>query len=436
MFFEKEQTEPIENCKYPKVLIVTNSSMNSDSQTAITLRGIWASWPKECIMQFVFGKKNDFGDDERINYYVPDSRQPLSYLANKSFARTINKNMKVKNPNVETVDKNIPLKVRLRQYAYSLVDRSPIYLHKEDYDAISSYNPDVIYTLGSNVTLLKVSISIARYTNRPIIMHFMDNWPETIQWGDNRLLTGYDKTLKRWLNKAYSFSNCALTISEQMAVDYEKKTGLRHFPIMNVVNLDEWHCEKKSMGECLNFVYAGGLHLGRDETLLGIYQELGKIGKSLNKQCKLNIYSNSANAEGITERITDDTLVIHGAVTHNLLRDVYKDADVLIIPEALTNRLTTELFAKYSISTKTAEYLATSKPILYVGNANRALYSYLRDNDAAMVVDDLRSIGAIIHENIERFDEISKNAFELAKKNHNKCEINNKLLTALNYRKD
>ena len=288
--------------------------------------------------------------------------------------------------------------------------------------------------MGSTITVLKVACMISDRINRNIILHFMDNWPETIQWGDNYWLTGYQKQLRKWLKKTYSRSQCALTISEDMALDYERITGIKHFLLMNSVNVDSWRCTPRRLNNCINLVYAGGLHLGRDKTLLDVYRRLVRLSNSEMKY-KLTIYTNkkTVSASELSEYSDGNILVVKDAVTRDKLIKAYEDADILLLAESVVVDSTIERFAKYSISTKTAEYLATGKPILYIGSKTRALAKYLMKYNSAAVIENTDQLNEALDFIIENYDKLSRNAVQLAYLNHDERKLNSNLITAINY---
>ena len=421
---------------YPKVLIITGNSMAGKTQTAITLRNIWKNWPSDKLLEIVIGETPINNDSRGNSFFLPLKRQPLSYLAKSGMASSLNKELKTNEKNIETSHQlsTKSFKEKTRQYMYCFIDRSYIGLKKNDLEIIKSFNPDIIYTMGSTVTVLKVANIISNKINISIILHFMDNWPETIQWGENNWLNGYQKLLRRWLKRTYKRSKCALTISEEMAHDYEEQTGIIHFPLMNTVNVEYWRCDKRRINTCINLVYAGGLHLGRDKTLLEIYRTI-ENSNNLERKCKLTIYTNTklGSASELLECSDGNALIVKDAVPHEELIKVYAEADILLLAEAVEVDNTTETFARYSISTKTAEYLATGKPILYIGSKTRALAKYLLKNKAAAVIECVDHLNEAIEYIFINYDEISHNAVQLAYLNHDEKKIHTKLIDAINY---
>lgn len=421
--------------KYPKVLIVSADPLEGNSQTSITLSNIWSEWRKDCIFDFVISQPVKQQNAQPNMYFLPLDRQPLLKIAKGSLGKKINVGMK-KEDQQDAFDKKSTLKKHIRQWAYSLIDRSGIWLKDKDYAVVREFAPEVIYTMGSSVSTMRVCITLAQKLSVPIIMHFMDNWPECVQWAKNPLLRNYKKSLERWLDKVYTYSKCALTISEEMAQAYEKKTGIKHISLMNSINIEFWQNVKYEEHDHFVFAYAGGMHLGRFDTLLGIGNKLHELNQIENKNYKLVIYTDmdSKYVHSLSETELKE-VEIRGKVKHDDLKKVYREADVLILAEGLKEDKITNLFAKYSISTKTAEYLVSGKPILYVGDSSRALPRYLERNDAAVVVTQLGGLQDGIEMLTKRSESLCQNAFLLAKKNHDKNKVNAILQNAINISK-
>ena len=415
--------------EHPKILIISNSSMRDRSQTAITLRNIFQNWPREKLMEL--STSDAVSGSSKIAYYsLPNIRQPFATLAKTKFVRKVNIEMK-KSCNRKIGAQNISLKHDIRQWLFSIIDRSPLLLVRDDFEAIKSFAPNVVYTMGSSVTQMKLAIRVATTFKIPIIPHFMDNWPESIQWQSNHLLRGYRKSLDYWLKRVYEHTRCALTISDEMAAEYERVTGVKHIALMNSIDCDYWGCTVKDPGSEILFVYAGGLHLNRESVLLEIAERLDMVSRKVKKACLMRVYTNSEPALLQTTKNWRSIKILKSVPNENL-KEIYNSADVLILVESLDSNKSLEVFTKYSISTKTAEYLATGKPILYIGPAERTLTKYLKQNNVATVITDCENLSDAMEKIVlELGDSRILDSVLLARKNHNQKNLNSILLHAI-----
>jgi len=348
----------------------------------------------------------------------------------------LNSKMKTSKDDEEYDNKIKSKKENFRQLLYALVDQSPLLLKKQDYLRIADFGPEVVYTMGSSITLLKCSYKISEYLGIPIIPHFMDNWVECIQWQNNSLLAQYRRCLDTWVKNVYSRTHCALTIGQDMADYYEKKTGIKHRALMNSIDVEFWHSNSLPPQNEVRFVYAGGLHLERDTVLGEIAQQLNRVSEILNKECYLDVYTNDRDAKSFKKKFgTIRNVNIHSYVPKETLVQVYEHSNVLLLIESLDINTREFEFSKYSISTKMAEYLASGRLIMLIGPKESSSYKYLSANNAAIVIDDIDSLSEAMADSVDEniVETIINNAKNLADRNHNSLKTGILLREIVNY---
>ena len=158
-------------------------------------------------------------------------------------------------------------------------------------------------------------------------------------------------------------------------------------------------------------MYAGGLHLGRDKSLL----EFAKALSEFSGAAVLNIYTDlKSRLELSKEFECFDFVKVLPAVSHDDVKaEIYEKSDILVHIETFDESY--EEFIRYSMSTKISEYLSTGRPILLYAPQNICVCQYLRENSAAFVAsspDELkRSISEIMND--INTNEISENAYKI-----------------------
>ena len=99
-------------------------------------------------------------------------------------------------------------------------------LHKEmgeeSLKKIDDFKPQVIYTLGENITMLKHAIMLSSRYRVPIVLHVMDDFEPNI-YGYTKLTYLWRKRYISLLNVAYLHSVKNFAISDKMAREYEKR---------------------------------------------------------------------------------------------------------------------------------------------------------------------------------------------------------------------
>lgn len=394
---------------YPRVLIVNQQSLNKNNATGITLRSLWADWPLDNVLEIFTDNYEIHVSDGLAIESVCIPTNTVNKLAHGKTAKKINSEIKQ-----VSIDSQQSIKTTIRQAAVLALDMVPITIPKTMEKRIREFQPEIIYTLGATVSTLKLVYEISTLFDIPIVIHYMDNWPEHLQWENNPLIVPYRKALDRQHRRCLTRCKRGLAISPQMAEAYSDKFNIPFSSIMNSINVTEFYLGKKKPGSPLKFVYAGGLHLNRWKALL----DISKVIKEDKIEAELHIYTGAENSELYRSSFPDNTF-FHKPVDHSQIRDVYEDADVLVHAEVQNPLL--QGFFRYSISTKIPEYLASGRIVLFYGPKELGLYQYLKSNEAAFTASNYGELREIM-KNINTsnsYDTILGNAYTLANENHN-----------------
>lgn len=381
--------------KYPNILILNNQSIYNCNATGITLRNILSGWPAENLCELYMDRKAG-ENDKRNNIhseYILDV-VPVYYLIRK-IHNLLNKTKK----NHSTVNdvqgaKNVTSQGNMREVINRLIDVSPVCgtIHWEKY--LKGFNPDVIYTCGASVSVMKIALKLSRKYNIPIVLHFMDDWAHYLQ---NESIIGskwYKGCLQKYLKKCYVKSVSNFAISPYMAEDYEKETGISHIALMNAVDFEKFYNLSQNSGDSIIFTYTGGLHLERWKALKDVETALTKL-KQNGYNVKLKIYTGSQ--EMIPEDYFDNLITeVHEQVPHSEVNKILKEANVLVHVEVQNPILMG--FFKYSISTKIPEYMAANRPMLLYAPQNMKLLEYLCENEIAFTAYEKKQLYDTIEE--------------------------------------
>ena len=373
--------------KMKRVLLVNSNSIDNLDATGITLRSLFLKVDKEKVFEVYWAnevKTHSLSRSTKLSY----SKFSFANLLNKTRKTNINKSIK-KNSFDDKHSSQSKFKQNLRQYFALYLDSHGIRLNHKLINEIKSFCPEVIYTIGGGVNALKMSLRLSAKFRIPIVVHHMDNWLHCIQWENNPLLFFYKRKLRKLCKKVYKRGTIHICISEKMSCDFAKETKREHVSIMNSVSFDEFKI--KSVPSCeldaFVFVYAGGLHLGRESALLNVANQISLYNESETRKTKriqLHIYTSEANIELYSHLFSNNKNVFfYKAVDHSDILKVYEKCDALIHVESLSYKESD--FFKYSISTKISEYIATGKPILFHGPSNIYLYDFLKQNGFALV---------------------------------------------------
>lgn len=411
--------------QYPRVLMINSQSMYKNNATGITLRALWEDWPIDAVMEIHMGRSKYSVSAKEGFRSISPARNSVRKLVTGKGGQSVNNNLKT-----DTTSANPKKwKNKLRQVCICIMDCAPVGFDSKQKEMIDAFRPQIIYTLGASVSVMRLAHSMAHRYQIPMIIHFMDNWPEHIQWEDNPLLKPYTSLIRLYMKRCLAHSQAGIAISPSMAQHYSELFNLPFEILMNSV--DEEKIQTVSVGKRgdeKHFVYAGGLHLDR-------WKALCEIGEAIGANCEnavLDIYTPERDREMHESAFRGMPVVFHDPVPHERMNKVWAEADVLVHAESNSSKILVRFF-KYSISTKIPEYMATGKPVLFYGPKEMGLYRYLEENQAALVASEKEELEFAV-KMIYRGDDMEtmiNNAINLVRKNHRASAAKKKLLDVI-----
>lgn len=391
-----------------RVLIVGAGIINKPNAAGITLKSIFNEFDTNLLMG-VEWRANDKTHNSGLfpTRYLSFPMLSAARLLNKSCFKQVSRRMKkgeVSSMACETQkQRKKPWRITIkwiRQWIALLSAGSKVKICRDDMAEIRAFAPEVIYTVGESITALDIAYRLSKSLEIPIVIHFMDNWKHSIEWYTNPLLRRYQKRLRRYCDLCYSRSTQCIAIGEKMAKAYEAETGIKHSIIMNSIDTNMFYCAPRVVGEVMHFVYAGGLHLGRDKALQHIGECIEQVCSKTGKRALFSIYTSPENIDLYESEFAHlKNTELCRAVAHDQICDIYRNSDVLVHVESTA--LEDNDFFKYSVSTKISEYLATGRSFLFWGPESISLFSFLRDNQLAYTVSNERELENAIIELME-----------------------------------
>lgn len=287
---------------------------------------------------------------------------------------------------------------------------------------VKDFNPDIIFApCYSYFHVSQLALYIKHVANCPMISYISDDnyslnqfnyWPSFII---NRLIT------RKWIRRLFSESSLIYTMTELQKKEYE---NIFHRPMKILCKSADFRMRNKEIEYPIQFVYAGGLYLNRWKVLAKLAESIKKINDNQVK-AQLHIYSSSLlNKRQMLYLNDGNNIVFHSLISYYELMEQYRKSDVAVLVESFDrkNRLITRL----SFSTKIIDCLNSGCAIMAIGPASQAGIAYLRENNSAICVDNIKKINSAINTIIENNSVISDyahKAYILGAKNHNKCVI-------------
>ena len=181
----------------------------------------------------------------------------------------------------------------------------------------------------------------------------------------------------------------------------------------------------------IRFIYAGGLYLNRDKSLIEIANTLRKINRQ-EILVELHIYTGTQLSDKNAMLLNDGRSVYnHGLIKAEELSKIYQHCDVAIHCESFD--LKYRLMTRLSFSTKIIDCFQSGCAILAIAWENHTGIKCLMREDAAICVTSVKEIERTVTriiENPELIKEYALKAYECEKRNHRIEDVQKKLRDA------
>lgn len=364
--------------------------MYDNNATGITLRSIFSMCDSENCLEVYYPqveteKKKPVNGIRSI--CLKETTFPINWLIRHLIGKKMIRQYNSKLPKVDarSNEGKKSFRIRLKMFLLGIINSSPMkQIDRGSADAVDQFSPDIIYTLGGDILPLTMALYFSkRYNNKPILLHYMDNWVETKYRGGG-VNNIFRHILMKKLKKIQLLGTTALVISPMMAQHYNKLfDGVRHFALMNCTNINNCSTERLDKLGVVNFVYTGGLHLNRYEQLLTIETAIKQINEKQNKVYgRLLIYTGEQDKNLYEKKFCKEITSFIPFVAHDQIQKVFETADILVHVESFDMELIS--YTKYSISTKISEYMLSGRPILCYAPSTIAVYKYIDSNNAGV----------------------------------------------------
>lgn len=283
------------------------------------------------------------------------------------------------------------------------------------------FNPDIIFApCYGNHYMQRLTVIVHDALGVPVVSYISDDFYTNKQFQFSPIFW-LNHLLIRWrTRKTFCHYSLVYTMTDEQKEQCEKDFGA-NMKILRKSGVFEAKYEKESVGEPIRFVYGGGVYLNRYKTLMALASAMCKINRLSNvPKMVLDIYTNDSLPERIKMKLNDGfTTHLHKAVNMSQLREIYHKSDVALHCEGfdMENRLKVRL----SFSTKIVDCLDSGCAVMAICDSIQAGGAYLRRNDCAICVNDVKQIESVLKDIVtrpEQLIEVQHKAFEVGRKYH------------------
>ncbi|SCP96267.1 Glycosyltransferase involved in cell wall bisynthesis [Anaerobium acetethylicum] len=301
--------------------------------------------------------------------------------------------------------------------------------NKEFETFVKEFDPDIIFApcYGSHI-LLAMDRYVAELTRKPVISYIMDDHYSMKQFRLSLVYWLNRLALRRNLRKTFPYYDLTYTTTEEQMKECIEAFGCSMKILRKGSDILEIP-KKETVNKPIRLIYGGNIYCGRWKTLGEISKALREINKG-GVRMVLDIYSGNEIGEK-QKALLDDGVnsFFRGAVPPRELKKKYRESDIAIHAESfeLQNRLITRL----SFSTKIVDCLASGCAVMAVCWNGQSGYRYLKREDAAICIDDLKDIGKTLKEIVDNPDIIrvyAEKAYACSERNHRKSMIQKEMM--------
>lgn len=296
-------------------------------------------------------------------------------------------------------------------------------------DFITDFKPDLIFVPIYHSTYLNIiSLYLKNKLGIKMVGYIADD-NYTLKHFSISPLFWIDRLIKRrYVKKAIDQCEILYTITETQKKEYNAIFGNKCKVLYKGGNFEDFFHKKTILNNTIKLVYTGNLGNSRWKTLARIGEAL-QTSNNNGIKAQMYIYSQTPlSAFALKKLQIENTVYFMGAIPASKVKDVQRDADILVHVESF--ELSERSSARLSFSTKIVDYLESGRCILAVGWKKTGAIEYLVQNDAAIVITDVSQIYSKVSNLINNkktiFDYAVK-GFELGKKNHQIEKIRNSL---------
>ena len=284
---------------------------------------------------------------------------------------------------------------------------------------VTSFQPDVLFAPCYAIPhVSKLALYIKSVAQCPMISYISDD-NYTLKricfspsFWVNRFIT------RKWIRNMFAESTLVYTMTDLQKIEYEAIFHRR----MKVLCKSAAFSERgRPVGNPIRFIYAGNLSVNRWKTLERLADALAQVNAE-GVRGQLHTFSGTKLRTRVVRKLNDGTSTfLHGLISYQELEKQYQASDVAVFVESfdLKSRLATRL----SFSTKIIDCLNSGCAVLAIGPIEQGGISYLRQNDAAICVERIGDLPAVVHRLTEQPELIclyAEKANQLGKKNHQK----------------
>jgi glycosyltransferase involved in cell wall biosynthesis len=367
--------------KHPRLLFITPAAFNRTTGGGVTFGNLFAGWEKDRLA-------TAHNDPVPVTYETCERYYPLGAAELRRWGpleRLAPATSAVAAPaGAARRSRGILRASRALLFGEQIPDHGVLSPQLERW--IAEFRPQVLYTILGTNGLMELVLAVQHRFRIPLVVHFMDDWPQTSHRG-GLLSPVARRRMEKLLRETVARASLRLGICQSMCDAYAARYGMPFEPYHNAVDIARWDSVARGVrgnGGERDVVYVGSvLPRAQLDSLVDCCHAVARLRQD---RVRLSIYSPGIYAERHRDRlVVADNIELHDSIADDeaFFRRI-SAADVLLLPvnfDAHTVR-----YIRYSMPTKLPAYLFSGTPILAYGPDEVAQVRYVKESGTAHVV--------------------------------------------------
>lgn len=307
----------------------------------------------------------------------------------------------------------------------SLPERSSI--SDELLDFVNNFKPDIIYTILGTNGLMEIILSLHQYTSMPMCIHIMDDWVTSNH--SKGIFSLFNRLqMKRLFVESLKMSDCLLTISDSMSMEYFRRYSIASESISNAIDLSPNTKSSKIKNNPFTIVYVGSvLRNAQLSSILDIARVVIQLREKIN--IVFNVFCNPSAHDLLSHMVSKSFKLYDLPEVDSHYFSVIQNASCLVLPTNFDNGSYEHI--KYSLPAKLPSYLSSKTIILLYGPPSSAQSDDAHRHGWALIVNKrcpqlLESAIMSLYHYPERYVCYTENALKIFSERHQLSTVRNR----------
>lgn len=280
--------------------------------------------------------------------------------------------------------------------------------HTPELDAwLEEFRPQCVFlSFSDDFFIPRIALYAAEKFQIPILSSIGDDYYFSYRWSLSPLYHLYKLRYRRLIRRVFVHGGSAIYIDDKIRDKYNSFFGLTGRTV-HLASSQHRRPFRPIDTRSPRICYFGNLRLGRNRTLAAIAGAL----ENLDPAYRVDIYSNEQEESVLRVLKRCPNVRFHGAVPYGEVQRLTAESDILLLAEGFGKRDVDTV--RYSLSTKTADAIASGAAVFACGHRETGAMEYCEHSGCVTTCTDLSQLENTLRELI--FDEaLQKQCYDAA----------------------